>query len=635
MRRSGIMVFALMAAVALFLLSVPGGLASAVPPGGSGSHTAYYEALGDRMTVMRFDLEDADFVGLASRMNLQLAKASMALSASAYIEGAAGTALESLGFYDVQKADYRDATAADNDFVAVTFAHRDMLVDGEAQDLFAVIVRGTPGDYEWLSNFNIGLGEVHAGFQMAESGVLSAFRAYYGSLERSGHIDGDRANNKIWITGHSRGAAVANLLAADIGENLTYAPEDAVYAYTFACPNVTTHPILPDDNPYIFNFNNSADFVGCVPLESWGYRRYGSTVLVDEVPYAAEIMADEFETLTGASYDGATTESNQELIDLIESEAQSVQSYYAVSPSMSGGLFFNIRIESPALYFNGLATFMAHHRVIGVAKALNQAVGNGHFALITGHFIADNMLSSHIKHAHCVDAYLAWMDALLSIGVENLAGEAEGDEMEFVPEAEGPDVVNHTIRYTTDYVSVDIAYPEISGLQDANLESRVNTEILNVVKNAEESTVQEAEIEPDEPYYVEIDYTVERNDGVLFSVLLDVYIEDGGAHGGEAPLCWTILDQGEGAELQIGDLFNPGSDYVNVLNGKIEDLIARDEDLSDDCEFTSISAEQCFYLTDGELVVLFAESEITSYAMGMTEFRIPLSELPDILTIPF
>ena len=85
------------------------------------------------------------------------------------------------------------------------------------------------------------------------------------------------------MTGHSRGGAIANLLAADLIDRAdgpdALASADAVYAYTFAAPCPTKSANRGDDAyAGIFNIVNPSDLVPQLPLPAWGYGRYGTTV---------------------------------------------------------------------------------------------------------------------------------------------------------------------------------------------------------------------------------------------------------------------------------------------------------------------------------------------------------------------
>ena len=114
----------------------------------------------------------------------------------------------------------------------------------------------------------------------------------------------DPAHTRILITGHSRGGAIANLLAADLDDpdegEPTLAPSTGIFAYTFAAPCVTRA-----DNRHdaafgnIFNVANEADIVTQLPLASWGYDRYGTTI---ELPHTASAGFDGFYAAAQVAY---------------------------------------------------------------------------------------------------------------------------------------------------------------------------------------------------------------------------------------------------------------------------------------------------------------------------------------------
>ena len=131
------------------------------------------------------------------------------------------------------------------------------------------MIRGTQG-IEWLGNFRIYSDDVcgffHDSFYTSASLVNSWISTYISSQNIS------YENSKLYVTGHSRGAAVADLYVHEFlfGKNVT--------AYTFAAPNSTYNP-AEDSN--IFNIININDFVPYVPAGNyWG--KYGKNIVFDD-----------------------------------------------------------------------------------------------------------------------------------------------------------------------------------------------------------------------------------------------------------------------------------------------------------------------------------------------------------------
>ena len=278
--------------------------------------------------------DDAWFTSPATSYNHELARAAMLLSTLAYSESGyyqAGSsqpaymedALSALGFSQVSTESYRyrsevvdevlDAVTQQADGVAYTIASRRVAEhDGGTREVIAVAVRGSYGS-EWLSNFNLGdaAGDLAAeGSDGHHSGYRAAAEEIKSELDTWRRAAHDRGNEvSMLLCGHSRGGAVAGLLASMLDDEADSAAApaagDRVYAYTFASPR-TTVAASGDAARYsnIFNIVNPADPVPYLPLASWGFSRNGVTVSFPGVEDAASDgararMASAFTELTG------------------------------------------------------------------------------------------------------------------------------------------------------------------------------------------------------------------------------------------------------------------------------------------------------------------------------------------------
>lgn len=121
------------------------------------------------------------------------------------------------------------------------------------------------GNYsaEWASNVTVGNDVRSEGFAKAAVKVEAELASY---LEQH-PVKGDL---KLWIAGYSRGAAVANLTAADSTDSGIFKD---VYAYTFATPLNTRNP---GNYKNIFNIIRKDDIVPKIPLADWGFKRHGT-----------------------------------------------------------------------------------------------------------------------------------------------------------------------------------------------------------------------------------------------------------------------------------------------------------------------------------------------------------------------
>lgn len=152
-----------------------------------------------------------------------------------------------------------------------------------------VVIRGTYKD-EWQGNTEI-TGKSydesklrHDNFQKASESIKPIINDYVEKYCES------YENINLIITGHSRGAAVANLYAKEAtdtmnGENNNIPQFSNVTAYTFATPNVAKYESSMENYNNIYNFCFAEDLVPTVPLTNptngWNYWKYGKTYIAD------------------------------------------------------------------------------------------------------------------------------------------------------------------------------------------------------------------------------------------------------------------------------------------------------------------------------------------------------------------
>ncbi|MBQ5825439.1 MAG: hypothetical protein IIW48_11620, partial [Clostridia bacterium] len=178
-------------------------------------------------------------------------------------------ALKAIGMSDIEIV-----AQAGRDEINYFIASRKITVNSQEYDLVFV---GLIGSYhaQWYSNFDPGKGAIHKGFLSAKQFVYSALTDYIKDKGLS------KDSTKILITGHSRGAAASNLLAADLIKGGVFAKPENIYTYCFATPNSTTLPERKEQRfKRIFNIVNPEDFVTKVIPTAWGYGRYGTTYVL-------------------------------------------------------------------------------------------------------------------------------------------------------------------------------------------------------------------------------------------------------------------------------------------------------------------------------------------------------------------
>jgi hypothetical protein len=198
--------------------------------------------------------------------NPGLALAAIELSISVYSESGITSCLTDYGFERIVTKNYETGY----NYKRPTFAMAERITpDGEK--IIAIVIRGTDSVSNWLTNVRVGISEHHEGFYDSANYMLNELLAF----------NPVHGNTTYFITGYSYGAAIANLLAAELIDR-----HNRVSAYTFAAPNVTRCTESENLPKYdsIFNICNILDLVTVLPTHVTGNRwwRYGKTVYFQE-----------------------------------------------------------------------------------------------------------------------------------------------------------------------------------------------------------------------------------------------------------------------------------------------------------------------------------------------------------------
>ena len=173
-----------------------------------------------------------------------------------------------LGWDTIETASCYD-TGTKEDTIGYGIAHRKI---GE-YDVFACNIRGVEYGLEWSSNFQLGTYGTHSGFSAAAGQVRAEIRNYLNQ-----HFKDATAPRKFWITGYSRGGAVANVLAQDLllnySEDYT---EDNLYVYTFEAPGgLEANRAVAWES--VFNLINGGDLIPKILPAQYGLGRCGKDV---------------------------------------------------------------------------------------------------------------------------------------------------------------------------------------------------------------------------------------------------------------------------------------------------------------------------------------------------------------------
>ncbi len=288
-----------------FLTPLSDSTASVSAAGNADEYTVYYcltDPLPGQAWIRNITVKlSEDWFGSSSYgYNSELCKTSSVLSSCAYSSWTLEDAMGRMGFANRYFSKEYSNSDYNEDGIRCALGSKKLTLNGEEYTLVLVGLGGTNGE-EWLGNFNIGTGDYHQSFLSAANGVMTLIDSYTSKLDR-------RNGFKFWIVGHSRGAAVANLVAAKLDESAVLAQPSDIFAYTYATPNVTTRDNTQSELYLnIFNVVNPEDFVTYAPPPQWGYWKYGRVFSLPTVVEGSKksVYADEllscFSRLTGGS----------------------------------------------------------------------------------------------------------------------------------------------------------------------------------------------------------------------------------------------------------------------------------------------------------------------------------------------
>ena len=417
--------------------------------------------------------EDSYFNGPSTEYNHKLAQASLGLALSAFRpvytdevidqQEYALKFLTACGFGDIQQDDYDKNPS----LYTVATAIGSKKIDDYT--LIAVGVCGGGYANEWLSNFTVGDGEEHEGFASAAHLVFNRIFGYIGRANIKGRI-------KIWIAGFSRAAAVGNITAARLVDCGVFKQED-IFAYLFATPRTTKEP-MPGQYNNIFSIVGQYDLVPQVPLQGWGFERYG---IVLNTPLR-ETNSDYYERTLKVNkvykaYTGQDFWSNEAvnfqlhtLLGYIDSIVKDQDAYVNYVQDSLISMFSN---RSPN---NILHTFSAlsedGHLVNEENEEDASMLMNFIFKLVldsmmkTGEISEtwnyDSTFAANLMHEHTQDVYLGWM--LSSDDPSDVLTDCtEYSRVMFMPETDSYDITvtdedgNLFAKVTNDEIQMGIA----------------------------------------------------------------------------------------------------------------------------------------------------------------------------------
>ncbi len=278
----------------------------------------------------------------------------------------------------------------------------------------------------------------HYGFNDAKNYAYSALRGF---LKDNGL---NIKNTKLLLTGHSRGAAAANLLAAKLIDENNLVKKENLFTYTFATPN-NTKDEHKSDSKYkgIFNIVFPTDFVTHVLLESWGYGKYGTTYKlptgnndnnykeyknkmmdyyksINPVTVAGKKLAIDKRTVFNDYNDSGNEADVRNVVYVMGRHVKNLNQYYKTKYGLIGGSLTADLIAfkriAPFEYFQkGLCPFVNGTKDKSEAYKImvkGGLTGSLLYKNITSFFFVNHNLNPCFDDAHKMETYCSFMLAL-------------------------------------------------------------------------------------------------------------------------------------------------------------------------------------------------------------------------------
>ncbi len=265
-------------------------------------------------------------------------------------------------------------------------------------------------------------GKVHLGFNDAKNFAYNKLKAY---CDKNGLT---KENTKILLTGHSRGAATANLVAAKLIDEQKLVNPENLYTYAFATPNSAKSTITKSNSDYnrIFNIINPEDFVVKVLPTAWDFTKFGRTYVLpsktnssDTIRYFREPMEKKFAKFGAGEFHAYSDGEKQpnSIIQRMTKEVGNLDEFY--NKELKFTLVGGTKLSLYEYFQYTLCPFVnksskdseEHKNALNLALSFIAADAPGIYIFkpITWFFVKNSMISPNFNDAHKMETYCAYM----------------------------------------------------------------------------------------------------------------------------------------------------------------------------------------------------------------------------------
>ena len=172
---------------------------------------------------------------------------------------------------------------------------------------------------------------------------------------------------------------------------------------------------------------------------------------------------------------------------------------------------------------------------------------------------------------------------------------------------------------------IQMTYPEIQGLGDLDLQTKMNEKIRDTVYK----TIWNHGFDKDPGLFVTGNTQVTLNKAGILSMVMRMSFENKAYSTRFLKIKALTVNLQNGTIYKFEDLFKNNRDYVARLNKIIKRQIV-EQAIPVLKKFHTVERDQRFYLTSNSLVIYFPHHEYTPIHLGILEFTIPYAELRDL-----
>ena len=355
------------------------------------------------------DFSSSSFVDMNGSYDAMLAKLGCVLTQSIYGTTSGNESvyiIESLNNLGFSKGEWYKPGNESKE-IAAYVAQKKIAKDGKVRNLLMVVLRGTYR-MDWIGNllaYELGGGEGHMNFHYAAEKIRTFINGYV----RDNMTAEDVARTNAYICGHSRAAAVADLLcywAECNGWRSSFC--DKLTSYTFAAPSSLNH--MPPASGTVHNIMYYSDIVPYVPFEMY---KYGKTYVLGSLFDAPSAVKQKWNQYVRNSSYPYPTPRNGLLISLIILGGLSIETEH-----FTKDVYNDLPPISKAVCNAFLMWKDRRLETIGTKFAKGELVfylTQYVIAQVGGRIIASlNETTGAVAEAHGAENYLSWM---MTVGV--------------------------------------------------------------------------------------------------------------------------------------------------------------------------------------------------------------------------